>query len=626
MASGRIKGITIEIGGDTTKLDKALRSTDTNLGRLQRDLKAVDAALKLDPGNLDLLAQKERILGESMAETKSRVDILNEALDSLKKDFNDGKISVEQYKDQVSRVTLELDLAKSSLESTRNALSDASKAFEDAEMKAVYGEDALSDFGGAADDAAGELGKVGDSSGGVVGWLKRVAGISNDAASGLDDVGSSAGDASGGLGGLGSAAGGASGGLNGLTGASGGLSGGLSGLAGVAGGAAIAIGQKLVEAAIAAVEWMWNLDEATEEYREAMGKLNTAYEAAGFNAETAREAYEGFYKILGDTDTATEASQLLAQLVDSEEDVAEWTKIAAGVYGTFGDSLPIEGLIEAANETAKVGEVTGVLADALNWIGMSEDEFNEALANTADEGDRVRMIMETLSASYDEAADAFARNNQTLIETRENQMQLDAVQGELGESVAKLKNELFDLFGPFIIGALQSVTGLMEGIVWIFERLNEVVDFVVESVSRLIDFLGELANQSGILSGIGSAVGGVMDFLGGGKSSARSMAAPYALRTATPENIPYLARGTVTRPNNPFMAVVGDNPTEPEIISPYSTIKQAALDALSEGNRGSSTPKSVNVTLVLNGAVLGRAVAPLVDNYSSLRGVDLTVK
>src|SRR5699024_1140866 len=93
------------------------------------------------------------------------------------------------------------------------------------------------------------------------------------------------------------------------------------------------------------------LDGATEEYRIAQGKLNTAYEAAGYSAQTATQAYRDFYGILGDTDTATEASQLLAKLAENEQDVSTWTRIAAGVSGTFGDSLPIEGLIEAANET-----------------------------------------------------------------------------------------------------------------------------------------------------------------------------------------------------------------------------------------------------------------------------------
>ena len=75
----------------------------------------------------------------------------------------------------------------------------------------------------------------------------------------------------------------------------------------------------------------------------------------------AREAYQTLFSILGDTDTAAESAQLLAQLARNEEDVATWGDIAAGVMGTFGDALPINSLIEASNETAKVGEVTGAL-------------------------------------------------------------------------------------------------------------------------------------------------------------------------------------------------------------------------------------------------------------------------
>lgn len=118
-----------------------------------------------------------------------------------------------------------------------------------------------------------------------------------------------------------------------------------------AGGAAM----KLVGVLGDLVSSFWNLDEATEEYRVAMGRVNTAFEAAEYGADTAREAYRAFYGILGDTDTATEATQLLAQLADSAEDVSVWANIAAGVSGTFGDSLPIEALIEASNETARVG-------------------------------------------------------------------------------------------------------------------------------------------------------------------------------------------------------------------------------------------------------------------------------
>ncbi len=84
--------------------------------------------------------------------------------------------------------------------------------------------------------------------------------------------------------------------------------------------------------------------------------------------------------------------------------MSEWTTICEGVYATFGASLPIEGLTEAANETAKVGTVTGTLADALNWAGISEDAFNEKLAACNTEAEREALIRQTLNGAYAEAA------------------------------------------------------------------------------------------------------------------------------------------------------------------------------------------------------------------------------
>lgn len=225
-----------------------------------------------------------------------------------------------------------------------------------------------------------------------------------------------------------------------------------------------------IQAAVSAVSNLvssiWNLDESTEEFRQAQGRLNTAFENAGYSAETAEAAYDGFYSILGDTDRATEASQLLAQLAENEEDVATWAEIAAGVNGTFGDSLPIEGLIEAANETANVGTVTGVLADALNWVGISEDEFNEKLAQCSTESERNTLIMETLAGQYDDAAAAFERNNATLIEARENQAAMDRTLASLGGTIANIKNQLGNAFAPAlqgIVGAFNSILSGEEG-------------------------------------------------------------------------------------------------------------------------------------------------------------------
>lgn len=214
------------------------------------------------------------------------------------------------------------------------------------------------------------------------------------------------------------------------------------------------------------------LDNATEEYRIAQGKLNTAYEAAGYSARAASTAYGEFYKILGDTDTATEASQLLAKLTRSEQDVTSWTRIAAGVSGTFGDSLPIEGLIEASNETVKTAKVTGVLADALNWVGIREDDFNAKLERCSDEGERNRLLMDTLTDAYNGAADAFYRNNQELVRARANQTAMNTVTAKLGSAAQTAKNWIWQLLGAQEDRSLRAGSALD----WLSQRADGLME------------------------------------------------------------------------------------------------------------------------------------------------------
>lgn len=110
-----------------------------------------------------------------------------------------------------------------------------------------------------------------------------------------------------------------------------------------------------------------SLPDETEEYRTAMSKLDTAFQAGNRSGEDAERTYRSLYGVLGDVDQATEASNLLANMSMKSADLQKWTTILTGAYARFGDSLPIEGLAEAAAETAKTGQVTGGFADALNW-------------------------------------------------------------------------------------------------------------------------------------------------------------------------------------------------------------------------------------------------------------------
>lgn len=262
-----------------------------------------------------------------------------------------------------------------------------------------------------------------------------------------------------------------------------------SGLA-TAGGLAVKGVGAIAGAAGAAGAALLALEDKTEDYRIAMGKLNTAFETSAVGAEHAKDVYNGFYQILGDTDTATEASQLLARLAKDTGDAATWIDIAAGAYGTFGDSLPIEGLIESSNETAKVGQVTGVLADALNWVGISEDEFNVKLAACNSESERANLIMNTLSETYMDASEAFYENNEALVAARMAQAQLDESLATLGQSVSEVKTKLIAEFMPSIAEVTSGLAGMLTGVEGADEQFSAAIgDLITKATDKLPEFL-----------------------------------------------------------------------------------------------------------------------------------------
>lgn len=204
------------------------------------------------------------------------------------------------------------------------------------------------------------------------------------------------------------------------------------------------------------------LGASTEEYRIGQAKLNTAFEAAGATADTAKQTYNDLFRIIGDSDVSVEAANHLAKLTTNQKDLSEWTNICQGIYATFGDSLPIEGLTEAANETAKVGQVTGPLADALNWAGISEDKFNEKLAKCRTEQEREALIRQTLNGLYSEAAAGYEENAKEIIAQNEAQAKLNETTAALGEAMAPINTMLNEFAAEILAEITPHITAFAE--------------------------------------------------------------------------------------------------------------------------------------------------------------------
>lgn len=245
---------------------------------------------------------------------------------------------------------------------------------------------------------------------------------------------------------------------------------------------------------------------ATEEYRNNQAKLDAAFKTAGASAGTATQVYNDLYRVLGDDDVSVEAANHLAQLTTNQKDLSEWTTICQGVYATFGDSLPIEGLTEAANETAKTGVVTGSLADALNWAGVSEDAFNEKLAKCNTEAEREALIRNTLNGIYDEAAANYEKTAADVIAQNEAQAQLTASLAQVGAAMAPV----LTAFTAFAADALAVIVPYIQQIAEQYgPALKETLSNIASALEPIAAFIANnlplIATIAGIILAIGAA-------------------------------------------------------------------------------------------------------------------------
>lgn len=285
-------------------------------------------------------------------------------------------------------------------------------------------------------------------------------------------------------------------------------------------GKAIGAGVAAMGAAIGAEAGAFlGLAESTREARENMGKLETGFTTAGHSAEDAKNTYTELYGILGDDGQATEAAAHLAKLTNNEKELATWTDIATGVYATFGDSLPIENLTEAANETAKTGAITGGLADALNWAGVSEDEFQASLDKCSTEQERQALITETLNGLYSDAAKKYREVNGDIIDAQKATASLNSAMAELGAIaepiVTKLKQLAADLLQqitPFVelignglVGALTGAEGAAQQFT---DGLLGMVTFAIQKLTEMLPTFINFAFQmiANIATGIAQAL------------------------------------------------------------------------------------------------------------------------
>lgn len=254
----------------------------------------------------------------------------------------------------------------------------------------------------------------------------------------------------------------------------------------------IAAGNIIADFAGNAISSLSGLEESTRQYRNEQNKLEAIAQTSGQSIDTLKGQYSDLYAITADETLASTATANLNAMGLSAEQSGDLVHAATGIWAQYGDSIPLDGLMESVVETSRVSTVTGNLADALNWAGINEDEFNEKLAACTDEQDRQQLIIDTLNGKYGDLADSYIENNQAVMDTnRANEEMMDS-QSKLAEKIAPIQTMVTSLAA--------------DGIGFLAENL-EIIAPIAIAAGVSFGILAVALNFGAIVQGLSTAMG-----------------------------------------------------------------------------------------------------------------------
>lgn len=395
---------------------KELGKVNQEIGLLSDKMKRADAEFRGQANSIEALTTKNDLLREAQQKQIDKIAKLQTAIEDCGEAYGENDEAVMRFKRQLEKAETDLIDLNDELSSNERYLDEARTS---------------------ADKCAKSIDEYG----------KQV----KDAAKATDDF---------------NGAGGGKGGIGNLIGQ-------LGSLKTMLVGGAVVAGLKAASDAIIGI-----VDE-TEEYRKIMGTLETSAQAAGYTAEQTAESYEYLYGVLGDTQTAATTVANLQAIGLAQGDLRGMIDSVIGAWATYGDSIPIDGLAEAVNETIQAGKVTGTFADVLNWAGVSEDEFNAKLAAANDSTERAQIVLNQLAnQGLPETAKAWRDANEDIVAYNESQMKLDEAMGQLGETLAPVAAGLKDVFAEGVYAAADAVA-------WMIEKIQTAINWLKDLNDRI---------------------------------------------------------------------------------------------------------------------------------------------
>lgn len=493
----------IKFTAETGEFNKSIEQANDKLAENRAELKLVETQLKGAGDSVEALEKKHGLLEDQLKASQEKTEALSSKLEKavaifgenskevsrLRIQLANAKRAEEEAQQAVSKCNNELEKQKGVSNEAKNATAQLTDKIEEqkgevSRLKREY-VDAVLQYGENSKEAKKLAREIEDLSG----ELKQSESAFSDATQkankldkSMNDAGDSARDSG-----------------DGFT---------------IAKGAIADLASEAIQMAIGKVSefvgWLAELPEATRELRQDMATLETSYETAGFTVGEATNTWKDLYTVFGEDDRAVEAANLIAKMSKNQEDLNTWVTITKGVWGSYQDSLPVEGLAEASMESARTGQVTGVLADALNWsseaaqmfgeymsedVTTAEDAFNEALSKCSNEQERQALITDTLTKLYGGAAKTYDEASKGQTEAKEATAENILVQNELAETVEPLTTAWDSLKVELLTGIMPAVKAVSD---WGVSALGWMKEHPT-TVKLIAAVLGVMATALGAL-------------------------------------------------------------------------------------------------------------------------------
>ena len=470
----------IKFTAETGQFNDEIKKSDKTIANLRAELKLNEEQMKSNGQTVDGLEKEHSLLESQLAAARSKTEALSNKIEvatrlfgensnevmELKTKLMQAKTAEEKIAQAINKCNQELSYQKEVEEKAITATGRLTRTIETQQtevdaLKRAYSE-AVLEYGENSKEAKNLANRLESLSGELAENKSKLDGATKAADKldkSIDDAGDSARDAEGGF--------------------------------TVMKGAVADLVSEAIQWGIGKlgefIGYLKELPEATRELRQDFATLETSFESAGLTVDQAKGTWKDLYTVFGEDDRAVEAANLISKMAKNQEDLNSWVTITKGVWGSYQDSLPVEGLAEASNETAKTGKVTGVLADALNWSGeaasmfskymgedvtTAEDAFNEALSKCSNEQERQQLIVDTLTKLYGDAATKYEEASGAQLAEKDAAAEATLAQANLAAAVAPATTEWTKLKTQLVTAVTPAITTVCDGLSKAFSWLQ----------------------------------------------------------------------------------------------------------------------------------------------------------